>query len=191
MGIFGFFKNIAVSFLVILLLVTISIFVMSNVLQDTLLEPSYYQEQFEKNNFYSSVRGMFLQNMAKDQGGGELKVGSQTISQDTDWRDTVTWYTYETKFARFAKAVLGLIFHSLTKVECVGLENIPPSGPCVVAANHFANAFKIGFSGNSQPEKVPPEVLSYLEIKGEYFEQIKEEIENEIAKAHVFLELSK
>jgi HD-like signal output (HDOD) protein len=61
----------------------------------------------------------------------------------------------------------------------------------VVAANHFANAFKIGFSGNSQPAKVPPEVLSYLDIKWEYFEGIKEEIENEIAKAHIFLELSK
>jgi 1-acyl-sn-glycerol-3-phosphate acyltransferase len=63
---------------------------------------------------------------------------SQTMSPKRDWRDTVTWYTYETKFSRFAKAVCRPPLYSLARVECVGLENIPPSGPGIVAANHFS-----------------------------------------------------
>lgn len=63
---------------------------------------------------------------------------SQTIGQKSAWRDTVTWYTHKTKFASFAVSVCKPLFGLLAKVECEGLENVPASSPCIVAANHFS-----------------------------------------------------
>jgi 1-acyl-sn-glycerol-3-phosphate acyltransferase len=62
----------------------------------------------------------------------------ETISQKSNWRDRVTWYTYETGFTRFIKALFRPFTNSLAKLECVGFENVPTNGPCIVAANHFS-----------------------------------------------------
>lgn len=57
----------------------------------------------------------------------------------TDWRDRLTWYTYETTFCRVVKAVGRLYFHPAAQVDWVGLENFPATGPCILAANHISN----------------------------------------------------
>jgi 1-acyl-sn-glycerol-3-phosphate acyltransferase len=56
-----------------------------------------------------------------------------------DWRDDVTWYTYETQFAKTVRAVGKIVFSRLARVECVGLENVPAKGGCIVASNHINN----------------------------------------------------
>ncbi len=56
-----------------------------------------------------------------------------------DWRDSVTWYTHETAFARLARFVARPLLLAAARVECVGMEKIPASGPCIVAANHISN----------------------------------------------------
>jgi 1-acyl-sn-glycerol-3-phosphate acyltransferase len=56
-----------------------------------------------------------------------------------DWRDTVTWYTQETNFIRLIRFLGRPLFGFLAQVDCAGLENIPASGPCVVASNHLSN----------------------------------------------------
>jgi len=56
-----------------------------------------------------------------------------------DWRDTVTWYTYETNFIRLICFLARPLFGFLAQVDCDGLENIPTSGPCIVASNHLSN----------------------------------------------------
>jgi 1-acyl-sn-glycerol-3-phosphate acyltransferase len=56
----------------------------------------------------------------------------------TDWRDTKTWYTYETWFAGQAKFYVGAILHQMAQVECEGFDTFPMSGPCIVASNHFS-----------------------------------------------------
>ncbi|MBN1217839.1 MAG: 1-acyl-sn-glycerol-3-phosphate acyltransferase [Anaerolineae bacterium] len=56
----------------------------------------------------------------------------------TDWRNTVTWYTYETGFTRFIKAILRPLSLALAHIELVGLENVPDSGPGIIACNHFS-----------------------------------------------------
>src|SRR5688572_25697957 len=59
--------------------------------------------------------------------------------ESTDWRDTVTWYTHETTFARLVKFLGKVVFHRLAQVECIDFENIPARGPCILASNHINN----------------------------------------------------
>lgn len=59
--------------------------------------------------------------------------------ESTDWRDTVTWYTYETAFARTVKFLGRSVFYRLAQVECIDFENIPARGPCILASNHINN----------------------------------------------------
>lgn len=56
-----------------------------------------------------------------------------------DWRDNVTWYTYETQFAKKVRVAGKIVFSRLARVECVGLENVPAEGGCIVASNHINN----------------------------------------------------
>jgi len=56
-----------------------------------------------------------------------------------DWRDSKTWYMHETFVARIVRFLGRYGFDTLTRVERIGLENIPASGPCIVAANHIHN----------------------------------------------------
>ncbi|HEX9924649.1 MAG TPA: lysophospholipid acyltransferase family protein [Anaerolineae bacterium] len=55
------------------------------------------------------------------------------------WRDSVTWYTYETQFAKKVRAAGKIVFSRLARIECVGLENVPAEGGCIVASNHINN----------------------------------------------------
>lgn len=67
---------------------------------------------------------------------------ADTSSSDPDfvrWRNTVTWYRYETKFIRLVRFLGRPFFGLLARVECVGFENLPTTGPCVVASNHLSN----------------------------------------------------
>ncbi len=56
-----------------------------------------------------------------------------------DWRDSRTWFMHETPVARIVRFLGRHVFDTLTRVERIGLENIPTSGPCIVAANHVHN----------------------------------------------------
>ena len=59
-----------------------------------------------------------------------------------------------------------------------------------MAADYFANAFEIGFSGNRYPQKPDAEVFQSVQVSMEYFEEIEDAIQGEIDKAAVFLKLS-
>jgi 1-acyl-sn-glycerol-3-phosphate acyltransferase len=56
-----------------------------------------------------------------------------------DWRNSYSWYTHETQFIRFIKAGYRLVYSPLMKVNLEGTENLPVSGPCVLASNHVSN----------------------------------------------------
>jgi 1-acyl-sn-glycerol-3-phosphate acyltransferase len=56
-----------------------------------------------------------------------------------DWRDSMTWYTHDTPMFHLIKSLTGLVLPPLSRVECTGLENIPATGPCVLAVNHLSN----------------------------------------------------
>src|SRR5512138_3692539 len=60
-------------------------------------------------------------------------------AKNTDWRDTVTWYTHETIPCRVIETVGGAYFRAVAQVECVDFEHIPLTGPCIVASNHMSN----------------------------------------------------
>ncbi len=60
----------------------------------------------------------------------------------------------------------------------------------VCAANVFANTFEIGFSGDRYPEKLPKEVLEYLGIDWDFFDDIENEVNSEIEKAQIFLRVA-
>lgn len=72
----------------------------------------------------------------------EKGMKSNSLSQEIiepDWRDNFTWYTHETRVARLIKTLGRPLFRLLATTEYVGLENIPPSGPFVMAFNHISN----------------------------------------------------
>lgn len=78
-----------------------------------------------------------------------------------DWRDTVTWYTYETTFIRVAKIVVGFLLRPLDHVECVGLDNLPADGPCIVAVNHVSG-FDVIYMGLYLPRH--PHFMAKIEL---------------------------
>ncbi|MDR2479757.1 MAG: HDOD domain-containing protein [Treponema sp.] len=59
----------------------------------------------------------------------------------------------------------------------------------VAAANHFASAMEIGFSGDRYPEKTPACLWDYLKVDEETFTGIKKTVNNEIETAKVFLKV--
>jgi 1-acyl-sn-glycerol-3-phosphate acyltransferase len=75
---------------------------------------------------------------------------TESLSQTIDWRDNVTWYTYENRVTRIIKAIIRPLFFNMAKVEHMGIENVPISGPCIVAANHFS-FFDVIYMGLSVP----------------------------------------
>lgn len=58
---------------------------------------------------------------------------------EADWRDRAAWYTHETKLLHLVKFIGRRVIWPLATVECLGFENIPPSGPCLLASNHINN----------------------------------------------------
>ena len=60
----------------------------------------------------------------------------------------------------------------------------------VSAANYFANANQIGFSGDRYPEALPDFVFSELGITWDDLEAIEGLVNGEIEKAKVFLQVS-
>lgn len=56
-----------------------------------------------------------------------------------DWRDRVTWYTHETALLKLVRLTVRSILPVLATTECVGFENIPRHGPCILASNHINN----------------------------------------------------
>lgn len=55
------------------------------------------------------------------------------------WRDKVTWYTHETSFLRVIRFLGDYLTSPFTRLECVGFEHIPLTGPCILASNHLNN----------------------------------------------------
>ena len=60
----------------------------------------------------------------------------------------------------------------------------------VVLANYFADVYEIGFAGDRYPEKVSPEVINYLGIDWNYLEDVEDQVNEEIDKARVFLNVA-
>jgi HD-like signal output (HDOD) protein len=58
----------------------------------------------------------------------------------------------------------------------------------VALANRFSSIMEIGFSGDRYPSRVP-EVLKYLDVKEDFFEELASIVSKEIDKASVFLSL--
>ena len=79
-----------------------------------------------------------------------MKEITRSSAGAVDWRDTVTWYTRETTVSRLVKTLGGLFFNSVTRVECIGLENVPTDGPCIVASNHISN-LDVFYMGTNLP----------------------------------------
>jgi HD-like signal output (HDOD) protein len=59
----------------------------------------------------------------------------------------------------------------------------------IMAANYFASLMEIGFSGDCHPEKPAPLVWETLGISGDIFDDIRSIVDEEMAKAHIFLNL--
>jgi putative nucleotidyltransferase with HDIG domain len=57
----------------------------------------------------------------------------------------------------------------------------------IVAANWFAAIMEIGFSGDRYPDKLNPDVWSYLKVNRDIFDQIEPVVNAEIEKAKIFL----
>lgn len=57
----------------------------------------------------------------------------------TDWRKNRTWATHRTTFMFVWKIIGHIIFWPTYTVTWEGLENLPESGPCILASNHASN----------------------------------------------------
>ena len=66
-------------------------------------------------------------------------VEAPSVIPEPDWRNTYTWYTYETWVIKFVKSGFRKLLWPFITVEHVGLENLPVDGPCVLASNHVSN----------------------------------------------------
>ena len=76
---------------------------------------------------------------------------TQSVSDHIDWRDTVTWYTHKTWMAKVTHVVGGnLLLRLFAKTDCAGQENVPTTGPFIIAANHI-HFFDIIFFGRDTP----------------------------------------
>lgn len=90
-----------------------------------------------------------------------MKETVQTSAGKADWRDNVTWYTHETRLARFVKRFGGAFFRWITDVESTGQENVPTDGPCILASNHINNLDVI-YLGLSSPRH--PHFMAKIEL---------------------------
>ncbi len=87
---------------------------------------------------------------------------------------------------------------SSSVVECISYHHNPKE--CngekrtivysVAIANSFANAHKIGFSGNQAPPSIDKDLLDYLKLTVEELEGWQETINQEIKKASVFMKIT-
>jgi 1-acyl-sn-glycerol-3-phosphate acyltransferase len=68
---------------------------------------------------------------------GDIKM--TIVSSNPDWRDQHNWHLHETLVNRYVKQIFKLIWIPLVDVQKVGFENVPESGPCVMACNHISN----------------------------------------------------
>lgn len=59
----------------------------------------------------------------------------------------------------------------------------------VALANRFASVMEIGFSGNRYPEKLDPSIWAYLGVERDIVVEIADEVNREIEKAKIFLQL--
>ena len=59
----------------------------------------------------------------------------------------------------------------------------------IAAANRFASISEIGFSGDRYPDPLPAEVWDALNVSKDVFDEIVENVNNEIEKAEVFLKI--
>ncbi|HEO65114.1 MAG TPA: HDOD domain-containing protein, partial [Spirochaetes bacterium] len=86
---------------------------------------------------------------------------------------------------------------SSSVVECISYHHNP--NECngekrtivysVAIANSFANAHKIGFSGNQAPSSIDEDLLDYLKLTVEELEGWQGTINQEIEKASVFMKI--
>jgi len=62
---------------------------------------------------------------------------------------------------------------------------------CVAAANRFASASGIGFSGDCCPAPLPPIVWEALDVSRDVFDEIEKSVNSEIEKAEIFLKIDR
>ena len=55
-----------------------------------------------------------------------------------DQRDRKRYYLENTSFRRVITQILRLTFRLISKIEVIGIDNFPVSGPVVLAANHLS-----------------------------------------------------
>jgi hypothetical protein len=61
----------------------------------------------------------------------------------------------------------------------------------IAAANRFASLSEIGFAGDCHPDLLPPVVWDTLNVERDVFDEIENEVNNEIEKAEVFLKIGR
>jgi 1-acyl-sn-glycerol-3-phosphate acyltransferase len=57
----------------------------------------------------------------------------------SDWRNSIRWYTHKTPTLYLIRFISIPTMHLMARTECVGLENVPLSGPFILASNHLSN----------------------------------------------------
>lgn len=72
------------------------------------------------------------------------------MNDQPDWRDSATWYTYETTFIRGIKFLVGSVMNRIARVERIGFEHLPSGGGCILASNHI-NDFDIIYMTTNLP----------------------------------------
>ena len=76
---------------------------------------------------------------------GKTITMTQTDSS-ADWRDQYRWFTHLPLFSQAVRAGGIAIGHAIITLETSGYENMPSTGPCIVACNHVS-AFDPQFIG--------------------------------------------
>jgi 1-acyl-sn-glycerol-3-phosphate acyltransferase len=61
-----------------------------------------------------------------------------SVAEKGDWREKKKWYTYEMWLVRVVRYTLRRLAELTTTVTCEGLENVPATGPCIIASNHLS-----------------------------------------------------
>jgi 1-acyl-sn-glycerol-3-phosphate acyltransferase len=73
---------------------------------------------------------------------------THTIAIEADKRDRKRFYFHATGFRKVAVFFVQQLFRLLMEIHVEGLENLPPEGPAILAANHVSNfdVFPMQFS---------------------------------------------
>ena len=118
-GIFGFFKNIVLSLMIIILMALVSVYVFSNTLQATLLEPSFYEKQFEKQDIYGSTQNLIIDSFVNSTDNASEGIAA-SISKEkvrSALKDVFTKAWIKTELNRLTRNTLGYLKSEKTNLD--------------------------------------------------------------------------